>query len=174
MFPPATPGDDVQLQNVSGSRRDYSLLGPSKDLFAYRIAIQREHGGRGGSLQFHRDLAVGDLVFVSYPQPGMRIDPTATRHVFIAGGIGVTAILGLLDGMDPCSDREVHYCVANRSQAAYLGALHATGARVIPRVKTRQSARRQPVDRTAVCWGDELPLWSEFAHGCDNGGDGRS
>lgn len=130
-FPPATPGDHVQLQHVNGTRRDYSLLGPSSTRSSYRIAVQREDGGRGGSLLFHRDLVVGDLVFVSYPQPGMRIDATASKQVFIAGGIGVTAILGLLDGTDLSIDREVHYCVRERNAAPYVSDLEATGARVV-------------------------------------------
>ena len=159
-FPPACPGDHVQLQHVNGTRRDYSLLGPSAQASSYRIAIQRMDDGRGGSLLFHHDLAVGDLVFVSYPQPGMRIDPAAAKHVFIAGGIGVTAILGLLDGTDAASDREVHYCVRERASAAYLADLKATGAHVVLHESARSGrldvaalVRRLPADATIYYCG---------------------
>jgi ferredoxin-NADP reductase len=159
-FPPASPGDHVQLQHVNGIRRDYSLLGPSTQASSYRIAIQREEDGRGGSVLFHRELAVGDLVFVSYPQPGIRIDPTATQHAFIAGGIGITAILGLLNGVSTAWDREVHYCVRDRAGAVYIDELLATGARVVlhesargGRLDVAELVRAIPADATVYYCG---------------------
>lgn len=129
-FPPFVPGDHIQIQHDNGTRRDYSLIGPAADPSTYKIAIRRDDAGRGGSMLFHDELAVGDLVFVSYPQAGMRVADDTGHHLFIAGGIGVTAILGLLDGLAPGATAEVHYCVKTRADAAYLPALQASGASV--------------------------------------------
>ncbi|TMR94148.1 PDR/VanB family oxidoreductase [Nonomuraea basaltis] len=130
-FPPFVAGDHVQIQHRNGTRRDYSLIGPVSDSSAYRIAIRRDGDGRGGSVLFHDDLAIGDMLFVSYPQPGMRIDPAASHHVFVAGGIGITAILGLLGGLPPGASSEIRYCVRRREHAAYLDVLQGTGADVV-------------------------------------------
>lgn len=125
-FPPHNGGDHVQLQLRDGTRRDYSLCGPPGIHSPYEVAIQRQEHGRGGSLRFH-GLEVGQEVFVSYPQPGMNIDPGARRHVFVAGGIGITAILGLLYEMPPDHGGEIHYCVRERDEAIYLDRLATSG-----------------------------------------------
>jgi ferredoxin-NADP reductase len=129
-FPEFVPGDHVQLQHIDGTRRDYSLIGDPGDLSGYRVAIRRVADGRGGSRLFHDALDVGDLVFVSYPQPGIRLATGTSRHLFIAGGIGVTAVLGLVRGLPDGSVANVHYCVRSRSNAAYVDELIATGAHV--------------------------------------------
>lgn len=118
-FPSFVPGDHVQLQHQSGVRREYSLIGHPNDPHHYEVAIQREQEGRGGSMAFH-DLNPGDTVFVSYPQPGFRIDREASEHVFVAGGIGVTAILGLLTDLPSGSRGVVHYAVRHRDDAILL------------------------------------------------------
>ncbi|WP_190814532.1 PDR/VanB family oxidoreductase [Saccharopolyspora pogona] len=130
-FPPFIPGDHVQLQHQNGTTRDYSLIGSTNDLSTYRIAVRRESDGRGGSVLFQDELALGDLVFVSYPKEGMRIDSAAAHHVFVAGGIGVTAVLGLLGGLPRGAASEVHYCVRNRVDAAYQDVLGHSGAKLV-------------------------------------------
>lgn len=67
---------------------------------------------------------MGDLIFISYPQRGIELDSDARHHVFIAGGIGVTAILGLLQGLTGHDSAEVHYCVRDNDHAPYLTELH--------------------------------------------------
>jgi ferredoxin-NADP reductase len=121
-LPAWVPGDHVQLEHTNGTRRDYSLIGNTEDLSTYTIAIQRNDEGRGGSVLFHDELDVGDTAFVSYPQPGMRLDD-AEKHLFIAGGIGITAVLSLLESVPEGSSSEIHYCVRSRAQAPYLDSL---------------------------------------------------
>lgn len=126
-FPGSIPGGHVQVRHLSGVIRQYSLIGAAADDGHYRVAIKRYDEGRGGSLTFHRDLSVGDRLDVSAPVPGMTLDDTAKRHVFIAGGIGVTAILGLLTSLTPGTKGEVHYCVRDKTAAPYLERLEAHG-----------------------------------------------
>ena len=123
-FPPFEPGDHVQVQHLTGTRRDYSLCGSPHDLSHYTVAIQRQEGGRGGSILLHEGVKVGDDIFVSYPQEGIRLDPAASRHIFIAGGIGITAIIGLLRGLEnrPIL-KELHYSFRSQETAPYLDVL---------------------------------------------------
>ncbi len=43
-----------------------------------------------------RAVREGDILFVSYPQSGFRLAESAARHVFIAGGIGLTPFLSMI------------------------------------------------------------------------------
>lgn len=123
VFPAFRAGDHVQLQHASGIRRDYSLIGSPGDPSAYEVAIQRDPDGRGGSVLFHDELRAGDPVFVSYPQAGIRIDEHAEEHIFIAGGIGVTAIVGLLHELPAGRRGIVHYAARSPEDAVLVDRL---------------------------------------------------
>lgn len=126
-YPAFRGGDHVQVQLGDGVRRDYSLCGSPKDTAFYDVAIRLDAGGRGGSMKFHSEVSVGDEIFVSYPQPGMAIDATAAKHVFVAGGIGVTAILGLLHELPEDAWGVIHYCVRDRADAIFVDRLESFG-----------------------------------------------
>nr|AIU93866.1 hypothetical protein LRS1606.432 [Rhodococcus sp. NS1] len=130
-LPEFTPGAHVLVHHPNGLQRQYSLIGPPSDRSRYRIAIRRLQDGRGGSRAFHDELEVGDELLISEPVNGMTIDTTAEHHVFIAGGIGVTPVLGLLHALPDGADAEVHYCFRSLETAPYLDTLKSLGARVV-------------------------------------------
>lgn len=81
---------DVHLQ--SGAVRQYSLCGaPGED---YRIAVLREDGGRGGSLELCRFATEGGSLTIGAPRNHFALKP-AGHYVFVAGGIGVTPLLAM-------------------------------------------------------------------------------
>ncbi|MEU4746797.1 hypothetical protein AB0G02_40955, partial [Actinosynnema sp. NPDC023658] len=41
-------------------------------------------------------LRVGDELHLTHPQNDFALDPDADRHLMVAGGIGVTPLLGML------------------------------------------------------------------------------
>lgn len=129
-LPEAPPGSHISVQHPSGVTREYSLLRGTKQANQYRVAIKREADGRGGSIAFHDALDIGDAVTISAPVTGMTIDDTAEHHVFVAGGIGVTAIVGLMHGLPPDLSAEVHYCVRSVQSIPYLDDLRRFGAPV--------------------------------------------
>lgn len=135
-YPTFRGGDHVQVQLGDGMRRDYSLCGSPQLTTSYEVAVRREDDGRGGSKRFHSDVSVGDEVYVSYPQPGIRLDVEAGIHVFIAGGIGVTAILGLLHELPDGARGIVHYCVRARADAIFLSKLESFGIPVAVHVSS--------------------------------------
>lgn len=126
----ASPGSHVSVRHPNGVTREYSLLGGAEQTNQYRVAIKREAEGRGGSIAFHDALDIGEEVAVSAPVAGMTLDDTAEHHVFVAGGIGITAIIGLLNGLASASSAEVHYCVRSAESAPYLDDLRGFGAPV--------------------------------------------
>lgn len=97
-LPDWAPGAHIDLDLPVG-RRQYSLCGDRWDAHAYRVAVQREDGGRGGSAWIHDELAEGDEVGFGGPRNAFRLAP-AEQLLFIAGGIGVTPILPMIRHAD--------------------------------------------------------------------------
>ncbi len=92
-LPPFRPGAHIDLHLPGGLVRTYSLCNDPADNARYVVAVKREHAGRGGSIVLHDVVKVGDVIGVSLPRGGLRLDETVARFVFVAGGIGVTPLL---------------------------------------------------------------------------------
>jgi vanillate O-demethylase ferredoxin subunit len=73
--------------------RSYSLIGQPDGEF-YRIAVKRLDDGRGGSKAMWQ-LAVGDRLQISEPQNHFPLDLAAPAYLLVAGGIGVTPLVGM-------------------------------------------------------------------------------
>lgn len=94
---PHTPGAhlQVEVQGASGQwqTRSYSLVGEPDDQ-GWRIAVKRLDDGRGGSRAMWR-LQVGDALRVGTPQNHFGLDLAAPGYLLVAGGIGVTPLVGM-------------------------------------------------------------------------------
>jgi ferredoxin-NADP reductase len=91
-LPGGTPGAHVDGVLPNGSTRQYSLCGDRWDAFHYRIAVRREAGAPGASAYIHDRLREGDMLEIGGPRNHFPLVP-ADRHLFIAGGIGITPLL---------------------------------------------------------------------------------
>lgn len=92
------PGGHLDVVLPSGRRRQYSLCGEPADRSYYRIAARRissDAGGGGGSQELHDTVRQGDVLTVQGPRNGFPYLP-AERYLFIAGGIGITPILPMV------------------------------------------------------------------------------
>lgn len=78
---------DVDVPGIGP--RQYSLCSSPADNDRYRIAVLREIDGRGGSITLHESVVVGDELRISMPRNNFAL-ADADRHVFVAGGIGIT------------------------------------------------------------------------------------
>lgn len=95
-LPDWAPGAHIDVVLPSGAIRQYSLCGDRWAPHQYRIAVQREQDGSGGSRELHDEISVGDPVSFGGPRNNFRLAP-ATTYRFIAGGIGITAVLPMID-----------------------------------------------------------------------------
>lgn len=93
-------GGHLQMQVLVGAgvaarpnTRSYSLIGQPDGEF-YRIAVKRLDDGRGGSKAMWQ-LAVGDRLRISEPQNHFPLDLVAPEYLLVAGGIGVTPLVGM-------------------------------------------------------------------------------
>ncbi|WP_329213033.1 PDR/VanB family oxidoreductase [Streptomyces sp. NBC_01485] len=132
-LPAWTPGAHIDLLLENGTIRQYSLCGKPADRSAWRIAVLREPNGRGGSAHIHDRLAEGAAVRVRGPRNNFRLRP-ADHHLFIAGGVGITAILPMVEAADAAgTDWRLLYGGRTRGSMAFLDRLAPYGDRVLLR-----------------------------------------
>jgi ferredoxin-NADP reductase len=132
-LPAWAAGAHIDLRLPGGLTRQYSLCGDPADRAVWRIAVLREPESRGGSAHVHDALVEGADVEVRGPRNHFPLVP-APRYVFIAGGIGITPILPMIDAAEAAgADWELHYGGRSRRSMAFLASLEeAAGQRVTP------------------------------------------
>ena len=115
---------DLRLPPAVGDTRSYSLIGePSGG--TYRIAVKAQSRSRGGSL-FMWSLDIGDRVDITFPIAGFELGLAAPAYLLIAGGIGITPLIGMA-AILARRGVPLRFCYAGRSRAkmAYLSELQA-------------------------------------------------
>lgn len=95
LLPPYEAGAHIDLVLGDNLLRQYSLCGDPADKAHYTIAVKRDQEGRGGSLAVHNTLREGSLLTISEPRNNFPLNLDANDYVLIAGGIGVTPLLGM-------------------------------------------------------------------------------
>jgi ferredoxin-NADP reductase len=95
-LPDWTPGSHVDLTFSNGLTRQYSLCGDRWDAMTYEVGVLREPGSRGGSAYVHDELGEGDFIELGGPRNNFALVP-ADRYLFIAGGIGITPLLPMIE-----------------------------------------------------------------------------
>ncbi|MBO3680139.1 hypothetical protein J5X86_34855 [Streptomyces sp. NEAU-YJ-81] len=97
-FPPWTPGAHIDPLLDNGLERQYSLCSTPQDPHTWRVGILGVPDGRGGSRHVHDTLWEGTPVRVrgAGARNNFPLIP-AEHHLFIAGGIGITPILPMLE-----------------------------------------------------------------------------
>lgn len=120
---------DVHLPG--GLRRQYSLTNGPAQTGCYCLGVGLARTSRGGSRHVHERLRVGDHLQVSAPRSLFGLAAEAAEHVFIAGGIGITPILSMIEACQTAGQPwRLLYCVRSRARAAYLWRLAPHHARV--------------------------------------------
>ena len=129
-LPDWAPGAHIDVVLPGGVVRQYSLCGDRRDAFRYRIAVQRDPLGRGGSVTLHDHVDVGDIVSFGGPRNNFRLAP-ASRYLFVAAGIGITPIVPMIQqAVDLNVDWELLYLGRSRQRLGFLDELTAHGERV--------------------------------------------
>lgn len=121
-FPAWTPGSHLDVEcGDTGVSRQYSLCGDPQDRHALEIAVLREDESRGGSEWMHEHATVGKLLHLRGPRNHFRLDETARRYVFLAGGIGITPISAMArEAGRRGVDYELHYAGRTCSSMALV------------------------------------------------------
>ncbi|SAL45610.1 ferredoxin [Caballeronia cordobensis] len=124
-LPAYEPGAHIDVHLPTGAIRQYSLCGDRDSAGAYVIAVQQEAASRGGSIAMHA-LKAGDLLRVEGPRNHFPLDAAAAHSILFAGGIGITPLLAMAEHLAAAgASFELHYCVRDRSRAAFIERLDA-------------------------------------------------
>jgi ferredoxin-NADP reductase len=141
------PGAHIELALPSGRRRQYSLCGEVGDTGSYRIAILQVPGGRGGSVEVHTDARAGQLITVHGPRNHFPLVPSPA-YLFIAGGIGITAMLAMATQVAAAGGEwNLVYVGRSRASMAFLEEVCALGP---DRVEVRPADERGRPDLSAL------------------------
>ncbi|CAM5256572.1 PDR/VanB family oxidoreductase [Streptomyces aurantiogriseus] len=132
-LPSWTPGAHVDVLLDDGLIRQYSLCGNPAERDIWQIAVLRAPQSRGGSAYVHDRLREGTTVRVRGPRNNFPLRPAA-RHLFIAGGVGITPILPMVEAADAAgADWSLLYGGRTRTSMAFLDRLAPHGDRVLLR-----------------------------------------
>lgn len=107
-------------------RNPYSLMSSPADTSGYEISVLRVPQSRGGSHFLHDKVREGDVLTVSQPVNLFPVDRRGRKHIFIAGGIGITPFMAMMDQMAAENAAfELHYAMRSKIHGAYGEALQA-------------------------------------------------
>lgn len=130
-LPAFTAGAHIDLTLPSGLIRSYSLVNPQSERHRYVIAVQKDRASRGGSKWVHENFRPGDILTVNGPRNNFALNEAAEKSLFIAGGIGITPILSMIERLTSLKrDWELIYCARKRPETAFTEKLGGFGSRV--------------------------------------------
>ena len=127
------PGSHINIAVDIGGHRDvrsYSLVGqPRRNV--YRIAVKRVNPSRGGSAWLH-NLLPGARLQITSPRNHFALQFGAPSYLLIAGGIGITPLLGMAQTLMRRGIKfRMLYAVHRRQDLAFAEELRETlGGRV--------------------------------------------
>jgi len=113
-----TAGAHINLLLPGGLSRSYSLINSQHERLRYRIAVNKDPKSRGGSRYMHEMLRVGDVLESTVPRNNFPLAEDARQSLFIAGGIGITPILGMMRRLAELGRPHQLYCCARRRESA--------------------------------------------------------
>lgn len=141
------PGSHLQLRlgatDGGTLTRSYSLVGLPDDGGAWRIAVKRCEPSRGGSAAVHA-LAEGAVIEVLPPQNHFELSTKAPQYLLLAGGIGITPLVGMAQALAARgADLRMLYAARSEAELVYAESLRAL---LGERLQTFVDAAGQRVD----------------------------
>lgn len=143
---PVRPGTHVDISvRVQGREdvRSYSIVDATENGERFSLSVFRSPVSRGGAAFMHA-LRPGDRVDLTQPLQDFPMRVGAPTYTLVAGGVGITAILGMARVLRQLGAEYVlHYIGHSRDRMAYLDELEAEhGDRIVPHI-TQEHGRLQ-------------------------------
>lgn len=137
-------GSHARLKLPNGLIRTYSVVSGNPNRFELGIAL--EEASRGGS-KFMHGTTEGDVIQVGRITSDVQPKGSASQHIFIAGGIGITAFLAMLDTYRQIHWQTVlHYAAHSKSDIPFRETLALLG----DSVKIYDASKGQRMDIPAI------------------------
>ena len=126
-LPGFSAGSHVDVHLPGGLTRQYSLCNDPDETHRYLLGVLRDPASRGGSLALHDGVVEGQRLQISPPKNHFPLAHGASRHLLIAGGIGITPILCMAERLARTeADFALHYCTRSRERTAFAGRIAAS------------------------------------------------
>lgn len=119
---------EITLDNNDSDNliRHYSILSKPDDLSHYEIAVLELADSRGGSHAIHHLVKQGDILNCSTPRNEFPVYDKAEHTILIAGGIGITPVLSMLESLESQhKSYEFHYAARTLSDFIYIDRIKA-------------------------------------------------
>ena len=117
-LPNFTSGSHIDLIVENIPVRSYSLYNNFDHSQSYKIAIQKTQDSRGGSIGYQTHLHAGQIVHISVPRNSFTFRGIQPNVVFLAGGIGITPILSMIENM-PHPHWKLYYFARSEEKCAF-------------------------------------------------------
>lgn len=125
-LPAFEPGAHIDIHLPIGLSRSYSLCNDARENHRYVLGVLRDRASRGGSHYIHDQLRVGNRLAISPPRNHFPLHEGAAHSVLVAGGIGITPLLGMARRLVARGRSfELLYLARTRRSAAFLDELEA-------------------------------------------------
>lgn len=129
-LPPWAPGAHLDLVLSDTLVRQYSLCSDPAERRYWEIGVLLQPDSRGGSAHVHHELHPGSTIAARGPRNLFPLLP-AERYQFIAGGIGITPIIAMVQAVNAQgADWQLLYGGRHRSSMAFLDRLERYGDKV--------------------------------------------
>jgi ferredoxin-NADP reductase len=175
-LPPFSAGAHVDVNLPNGVIRQYSIASSQSDRTRYLLGVKLEAQGRGGSRFLHEQVRVGHVLKLSLPRNNFPLNENAASLVLIAGGIGITPILSMVDRLRTLGrDFHLHYAVRARNEALLAHVdendsrvhLHVDGERNGQVLDVAAIVAAAPANAELYCCGP-TPMLAAFEAACAN------
>lgn len=124
-LPQWQPGAHIDVNVGDLGWRQYSLCSSPSTPNEWQIAVLRDDGGLGGSKFIHENLKSGTHLTVRGPRNHFAL-AKADRYVFVAGGIGITPIIPMLEyAKQAKANYKLIYLGKQRESMAFASELEA-------------------------------------------------
>jgi vanillate O-demethylase ferredoxin subunit len=110
-LPSFSAGSHIDVHTPGNLVRQYSLCNAPSERHRYVIGVLCDENGTGGSKSMHQNVRAGSLITVSAPRNNFPLSENAKRSLLVAGGIGVTPIMAMMERLDAAgTDFVLHFC----------------------------------------------------------------
>ena len=113
------PGAHITVHLPNGLERQYSLCGDPAEREHFDIAVLHTEHSEGGSEWIHSSLKPGVTLEVTGPRNHFELEP-ASEYLFIAGGIGITPIMAMIESLPAKRSWRLIYLGRNRGHMAFV------------------------------------------------------
>ena len=107
-------------------KRSYSIASSPERRDHYEFGILRERESSGGSSFLHEQVREGQILEAEGPINNFPLCDNATKHLLVAGGIGITPILSMVRVLARLNTVfAVHYCAKSAEEMAFKAELES-------------------------------------------------